>query len=116
MNFAKIGRQGEDLAKGFFTGLGYRFIESNYRNKSGEIDLIFIDGGVLVLAEVKTRTKWSAGEPELLIDKRKANRILKCAEIYITNTELQFTEVRIDALFVEIKRGGPVFKHIKSFY
>ncbi len=116
MKFRDIGEKGESLAKQFFAGLGYCFIDSNYRNKYGEIDLIFKDGNVLVLIEVKTRFKKNYGDIKLSIDKRKTNRILKTAEMYIINSGLEFEEIRIDALFVEIKNSGPVFKHIKSFY
>jgi putative endonuclease len=116
MRIFETGKRGEDLAKGFFSSLGYRLLDANYRTKHGEIDLIFMDGRVLVFVEVKTRKKKSSRDIELLIDKRKANRILKSAEIYINNSDIEFEEIRLDALFVELKSGEPLFKHIKSFY
>ena len=109
------GKAGENLAKQYLTNLGYAFLDSNYRTAYGEIDLIYMDGPALVFVEVKTRVK-DAGEIEFSIDKRKANRILKSAEIYITNSGLEFKEIRVDALFVVMTDGGPVFKHLKSFY
>lgn len=116
MEFREAGIEGERLAKQFLAGLGFELIDSNFRTRHGEIDLIFKDGDVLVLVEVKTRIKKAKNDIELSIDKRKVNRILKSAEMYIINSGLEFKEVRIDALFVELKDGGPVFKHIRSFY
>jgi putative endonuclease len=50
-----LGRLGEELAAGHFTGLGFSVLARNVRTRHGEIDLIAFDGHAIVFAEVKTR-------------------------------------------------------------
>ncbi len=54
----QLGRTGERLARDHLEEAGYRIIESNYRTRAGEIDLIAIDREFLVFIEVKTRSIW----------------------------------------------------------
>lgn len=51
----KIGTLGEKIAKKYLIGTGYRFVDSNYRTRRGEIDLIMKLRGEVVFVEVKTR-------------------------------------------------------------
>jgi len=50
------GKLGEDLAVSYLKKLGYKIISRNFRIRGGEIDIVAIDGDVLVYVEVKTRT------------------------------------------------------------
>ncbi len=116
MFFSAIGRKGEILAKQYLTGKGYKYLESNFRTKFGEIDLIFSDKDVLVLVEVKTRSIRNINDIELSINDIKINRILKSAEMYINISKIDYNEVRVDAVFVNLCGGEPDIKHIVSFY
>ena len=49
-----LGRRGEQLAADHFERLGWRIVARNHQTRHGEIDLIALDGEVLVFAEVKT--------------------------------------------------------------
>ena len=51
-----IGKQGENKAKNYLKRRGYQILETNYRTKAGEIDLIAKEKDCLVFVEVKTRT------------------------------------------------------------
>jgi putative endonuclease len=116
MFFREIGKKGEILAKQFLINLGYKYLDSNFRTSFGEIDLIFKDNEILVLVEVKTKFLWSINDPELSIDDIKINRILKSAEMYINKTKIEYSEVRVDAIFVDLTAREPAIKYIKSFY
>ncbi|MFT2092046.1 YraN family protein [Paraglaciecola sp. 2405UD69-4] len=52
-----IGKQAEDLARTFLEKQGLKFIQQNYRCRTGEIDLIMQDAEQLVFIEVKYRSK-----------------------------------------------------------
>ena len=129
-----LGKKGEALAKEYLNSLGYEFITANYRTKFGEIDLIFINDGVLIFVEVKTRRGKQIQNIEETINKVKIKKILKSAEIYISQSDIKFKEMRVDAIFVKFgssrERGKDnttyrpescdsedniTIKHIKSF-
>ncbi|OHD58148.1 MAG: hypothetical protein A2014_10090 [Spirochaetes bacterium GWF1_49_6] len=111
-----FGNYGENLAKVFLEGLGYRFIAANYRNRFGEIDLIFLDGDVLVLTEVKIRRKESAATLEDTIPLSKIKKILKCAEIFIEGSVVGYKEMRIDAVLILEGSGAQRIDHYKDIY
>lgn len=50
----KVGELGEQLARRYLDSLGLKFIESNYGFFGGEIDLVFKQGDVYWLIEVKS--------------------------------------------------------------
>jgi len=51
----EVGKIGENIACGYLLKTGYKLVERNYRQKYGEIDIIAINkGGILVFVEVKT--------------------------------------------------------------
>jgi putative endonuclease len=58
----ELGRRGEQYATWFYRLRGYRIVERNARERSGELDLIVRRGSTLVFVEVKTRASRSAGE------------------------------------------------------
>jgi putative endonuclease len=49
------GRRGEDLACRHLESQGLRLLERNCRCRAGEIDLVMLDGGTLVMIEVRSR-------------------------------------------------------------
>jgi putative endonuclease len=49
----KKGRCFEDIACEYLTNLGYRILHRNFYCRGGEIDIIALDGDVLVFVEVK---------------------------------------------------------------
>lgn len=115
-NKGDLGKKGELTARSLLDSLGYRFLESNYHTPDGEIDLIYMDGDVLVLVEVKTRKRNPFQDMEQTINKIKINRILKSAEIYIGRTGIEFKEIRIDAVFIEVSGKKETVRHIKNFH
>ena len=58
---ARIGAEGEAFAERYLTGRGMRVLDRNWRCSSGEIDLVLLDGDVVVVCEVKTRRSKAFG-------------------------------------------------------
>src|SRR5688572_6565615 len=96
-----LGAWGESYAKDFLIKLGYTIIESNYRSRTGEIDIIAEDHACLVFVEVKTRRNRSFGLPVESFTVRKENRIGLLAEKYIQEKGLQPEDWRVDLITVE---------------
>lgn len=61
---------------------GIRILECNYRNRSGEIDLIGLDEEYLIFFEVKYRRNDSSGHPEEAVGLYKQRQICKVADYY----------------------------------
>jgi len=118
-NFFK-GREGEKEAKIYLEKLGYQFLEANYKNKIGEIDLIMTDGDSLVFVEVKLKTGINSGCPEDMIDSRKLYQIKRTAESYAVENGLNIykQKFRIDVVCIVKKTDKTTerISHYKNLY
>lgn len=99
-NNIEKGRTGELLAKEYLISKGYNILESNYRNKIGEIDLIALDKNILVFIEVKTRTSTKFGYGYEAVNKRKQEKIIYCSQLYIQQKKLKNYQLRYDIIEV----------------
>ena len=102
MSLAKkiLGREGEDRAAQFLKKQGYKILERNYRTPQGEIDLIALHRGEVVFVEVKTRTNEAYGAPELAVNPRKQQRMIKAALGYIKYKKLHQVPCRFDVIAI----------------
>ena len=73
-----------------------KLLESRYRNRAGEIDLIMLEGQTIVFIEVKTRLNASPGTGLLAVDRNKQQRITKAAVLYLIGKGWQNRAVRFD--------------------
>ncbi len=103
MKTKQVGEIGEDLAEKYFRRQGYRIIERNFYTRFGEIDIIVKKKNVLVFVEVKVRL--GRGRPEWGIDRKKISRVVKMAEVYISQENPQYKNLRIDALCIDLNSG-----------
>ncbi len=60
-----------------------RLVETNFRCKSGEIDLILRDGEALVFVEVRQRAASAHGGAAASVTPAKAGRLLRAAKTYL---------------------------------
>jgi len=95
-----LGRTGEDQAARFLVSRGYRILERNYRTRSGEIDLIALHQGTVAFIEVKTRSNDAYGAPELAVNHRKQQRMIKAALGYIKFKKLHQVPCRFDVVAI----------------
>lgn len=102
------GVLGEKLASDFLITQGYKIIETNYRCKEGEVDIIARDGDFLVFIEVRAKTSRTFGSPEESITPRKKEHLANVAATYQqTHADLP-EQWRIDFVGVELENGGKV--------
>jgi putative endonuclease len=102
----ETGALGEKLAQDFLKKRGYRIVETNYRCRRGEIDIIARHKDCLVFIEVRTKSNLNFGTPEESISSTKKARMRTSAAFYL-QTLPKFPESwRIDFVAVEMGVNG----------
>lgn len=91
----RVGSDAEDAAAKYLFGLGYTIITRRYKAKHGEIDIVALDGEVLVFIEVRQRT---TAVPEESITTPKIGHVQAAAKEYIAATSSTSREVRFDVI------------------
>jgi putative endonuclease len=109
---SKIGVKGEQIAADFLLNKGYIIIHRNWRSGKKEIDIIASKDGVLVIAEIKTRTNFDFGFPEEAVNRKKQQFLKSAAEVFIDGNP-QYGYVRFD--IISILMDGDVVKEIMHF-
>jgi putative endonuclease len=77
------GQTAENRALQYLTSKGIQHIESNFRAKTGEIDLIVKEGNTLIFLEVKARKSNQYGHPAEFVTPAKQRKIIKTAQLYL---------------------------------
>jgi putative endonuclease len=96
-----LGRRGERAAEKHLRRNGFRIVARNFRAAGAEIDIVAMDGDVLVFVEVKTRRSREAGAPEEAVDERKQKRMRRAAEIFATRYRADDITMRFDVVAVD---------------
>jgi len=112
----QLGNQGEDIAAAYLSSIGFRIITRNYRNKSGEIDIVAEDKETLVFVEVKTRRTKRFGLPEEAVTLQKQRQIVRAATWYLSHHNMMESPVRFDIVAVLLGCGTPEINHICSAF
>ncbi len=93
------GATAEKLAAEFLLGNGLQLIESNFRSRYGEIDLILRDGETIVFVEVRMRSSVAFGGAAASITSTKQNRIVRTAQYYLQHQRIK-APCRFDAVLL----------------
>jgi len=95
------GARAEQIALEYLQGRGLTILERNYRRRLGEIDLVALDHGVLVIAEVRTRRTGAYGGAAASITGLKQRRIIRAAaQLLQQHRDYAALPVRFDVLIV----------------
>jgi putative endonuclease len=111
-----LGEKGEELAAAHLSEQGYRVLERNYSYLMGEIDIIAMDGDILVFVEVKTRSFADDGPPILAVNDRKQRLLQKTAERFIVQNKLRRPRIRYDIVSIVMGRGAPKIEIHKNAF
>ncbi|MCP9209442.1 YraN family protein [Streptomyces cucumeris] len=111
-----LGRYGEDVAVRRLAEAGMTVLERNWRCRDGEIDIVALDAGALVVCEVKTRRAGSYEHPMAAVRPGKAERLRLLAERWLErHGGPPPGGVRIDLVGVVLPhRGAPVVEHVRG--
>ena len=104
---SNLGALAEEQALGFLVHHGLKLKERNYRCRSGEIDLILLDGKTLVFVEVRMRRNRAFGGAAESITQRKRTRLIAAARHYLAGKQ-PLPACRFDAILIE-SDGAPVW-------
>jgi putative endonuclease len=108
MKRREIGSIGEKLACDFLYRNGYEIVETNFRCREGEIDIIARQANTLVFVEVRTKTSGEFGRPEESITPLKMARLRTAAARYGESHFDLPENWRIDVIAIEMDGKGQV--------
>lgn len=111
-----FGRSSERMAEKFLRKNGYSVIESNYRCRGGEIDIVAREKDYLVFCEVKARRTKNYGTPLEGVTPAKIHKIRKAAEHYLMKKKLTGRDVRFDVVTVDESDGSPKLELIRNAF
>jgi len=114
-----LGKKGEERAAAALEAAGMKIIGRNYRSKTGEIDIIAIDGETLVFVEVKTWSVFGMENLQYSINNRKKHKIIKTANFFLAeNRKYSNMAIRFDVIFVKNNRisGKYQITHLASAF
>lgn len=110
---AERGRHGEDLAAEYYKRtLKCRVLARNWRCQRDEVDLICVDGEVLVFVEVRARSETALVSGFHSVDKRKKDTLRRAYKNYLRQLRNPPKHFRFDIIDVSISlKGDTELKH-----
>ena len=109
------GKKGENIACDFLLRNHFNILETNWRYKRNEIDIIAEDSNEIVFVEVKTRTDINFDLAHNAINWKKIRAIVKTADAYIKYRNINLP-ARFDTICI-IKNGDSCkLEHIKDAF
>ena len=112
----EIGQLGESLALQLLERKGYEILETNWRFSRAEIDIVAMDGDILVFVEVKTRSYDYFGKPDAFITDHKRKLLLDAAAMYMQEIQHDW-EIRFDVISVLLEENRePFLQHFEDAF
>jgi putative endonuclease len=109
-----LGVQGEQLAVEYLENKNYKIIDRNVNYPNvGEIDIIAMDGQILVFVEVRTRADNAFGHPLETLNKAKQNKIVKSSKRYLMQNKIKASSYRYDVIAILNKNVEHI---VNAFY
>jgi len=100
----KIGEMAENLAADYLVRKGYRLLERNWRFSRAEIDVVAMDGDILVFVEVKSLGYDAFTRPEASVTPYKQGLIMDAATQYMHKINHEW-EIRFDVISMILNEG-----------
>jgi putative endonuclease len=107
-----VGTAGEAAAVAHYRRAGYRVLARNWRCRLGEIDLLLLRGGTLIVCEVKSRRGSGFGGPFEAVTWAKQRKLRQLAETFLIASGLRPPEVRFDVASVTVDVAGGASVHV----
>jgi putative endonuclease len=112
-----VGAYGERLASRYLQAAGLVLLDSNWRCREGEVDLILRDGDDVVFCEVKTRRSDAYGTPAEAVAPAKVRRLRRIAACWLAERTVRPRQVRFDVVSVLPQtRGASVIEHVRGAF
>ena len=114
MDARLLGKWGERLTAEALRNKGWKIVETNYRCRMGEIDLIAEKGGYLAFVEVKLRKSDRFGRAGEAVTPEKRRKLRTAAELYLIENPTQL-QPRFDVVEIYAPQGMNTVKPHISF-
>ena len=111
-----LGQHGETAAVSFLQTRGFTILETNYRTKFAEIDIIAKDKDFLCFIEVKTRRSLKKGLPKESVNYSKQKKIIMGATFYLKEKNRMNSRIRFDVIEILEKNGRFDINLIKNAF
>jgi len=111
-----LGQQGEAAAISFLKTKGFNILETNYRTKPAEIDIIARDNDFICFIEVKTRKSLKKGLPRESVNQTKQKKIITGSLYYLKAKKLMNSRIRFDVVEVLEKNDSFSINLIKHAF
>jgi putative endonuclease len=110
-----VGSYGERVAARVLIDAGMVLLDRNWRDRTGELDIVARDGEVIVFCEVKTRRSDAFGTPAEAVGPAKARRLRRVAAAWFAAHPHLRGEARFDVVSVRPQpRGAAVIEHLRD--
>lgn len=105
-----LGRSGEAEAVRYLRRRSYEIIETNFRTRYGEIDIIARHGEVVAFVEVKTRHGAAFGRPFEAVGPRKQEQLRRMALSWVARRQgdpaFALCAFRFDVISITVDASG----------
>ncbi|BBO89198.1 YraN family protein [Desulfosarcina ovata] len=112
----QFGKKSERLAAEYLKLNGYRILETNYRTRQGEIDIIAREKGTIVFVEVKARSSRSFGNPKGAVTPAKQRKISMAALEYLKQSGQTGASARFDVVAIDTAAGTTDIEVVKNAF
>lgn len=112
----ELGRRGEALAEEFLRARRYTIVARNFRCRAGEIDLVALDGPVIVFVEVRSRRGDRLGTPFESITGRKQAQVARVARHFLAARGWVDRDARFDVVGVRFDAEPPAVEHLRGAF
>lgn len=114
-NSKKTGQDGEEAARNYLLEKGHKILETNWRFRKYEVDIITKSGETIVFVEVKTRKSNIFGEPETFVNRQKQKFLVAAANQYLIQNNIDL-ESRFDIIAVLQLNNNHTVKHLEAAF
>lgn len=119
----RLGKAAEDLVAERLADAAWELIERNARTRHGELDIIALEGRILVFVEVKAGRAGAAFGPEhpiLAIGPQKQRRVRRLATAWMSERRdlPRYQAIRFDAVGVTYDSASHVidYEHLRGAF
>ena len=119
----RTGEIAEDLVAQRLIAKDWEIVERNARTRYGELDIVALDGPILVFVEVKgarAGTRFGPEKPILSIDFTKQRQVRRLGTAWMAERREfpPFDDIRFDAVGVTLDRAGRAIEieHIEGAF
>ncbi|MDB5083236.1 MAG: hypothetical protein JWN30_122 [Bacilli bacterium] len=115
----QTGQRAEQLAKEYLLQKGYQILDTNRRNRYGELDIVARLGDMLIFVEVRAKSSATQIVHVLeAIPRTKQIQVRKLVELYLAQHFNVIPAVRIDAVLVQYDSSSetPTIIHLENAF